>query len=332
MRNQESVTTADGKALRALWLAFLGVLTFSFTFPATKLALRSLEPWFISSGRAVLAGLTAGTVLFAQRARLPSRRELRALAIVAGGCVLGFPLLSSLALQTTSSAHGAVVIAVLPAVTAMAGVIRTREAPSPGFWVAAFAGAAVVGGYTLSRAGGRLTAADLYLAVAVVVCALGYAEGGLVARSLGAPQTICWALVLSLPVMVPIAALSAPGRVPAPAAAAGFAYVSFGSMLLGFFAWYAGLARAGVARASQVQLMQTPLTLLWSAIVLGEGMDVWTALVALVVLMTVAATQRARIRSAHRTGDLAHHLAREPLGQRRVAMQHPVIDGAIEEI
>lgn len=277
-------------------LGALGVLAFSFSFPATKLALRGFDPWAIAFGRAALAAALAAPTLLLQRARLPRRDEWPRLAVVAFGVVFGFPALSTLALQSSSSAHGAVVIALLPAATAVAGVLRTKERPSAAFWLAAAAGAVLVTGFALDRAGGSLRASDILLLASVAVCAIGYAEGGLLARDLGAPQTICWALLLSAPITLPVAIATAPDHLPPADALAGFAYVGTCSMFLGFFAWYGGLARGGVARISQLQLAQTPLTLVWSALVLGESIGASTIAVAVAVLATVAATQRARIR------------------------------------
>jgi drug/metabolite transporter (DMT)-like permease len=289
-------------------LGALGVLAFSFSFPATKLAEHSFDPWFIATGRAAVAGLLGAVLLRHQRAPLPNRRQWLRLALVAGGVVIGFPLLSSLALESTSSSHSAVVIAVLPAATAIAGAVRGRESPSAMFWLAAAAGCVVVTGYTVAHAGGTFKLADVYLIAGVIVCAIGYAEGGILSRSLGAPQTICWALLLAMPLTLPTAIVSAPSRVGSASAVAGFAYVSLFSMFLGFFCWYAGLARGGVARVSQLQLAQTPLTLVWSALVLGERIGAGTSLVAVAVLASVAATQRARVGGAAQLGARARPL------------------------
>jgi drug/metabolite transporter (DMT)-like permease len=186
---------------------------------------------------------------------------------------------------------------VLPAATAIAGVLRGGESPSPVFCVAAAAGAMTVAGYAAAHAGGALSPADLYLFVGVVVCALGYAEGGLLARSLGGAETNCWALLLALPVALPVACLNAPAHTPSTTALAGLAYLSIVSMFLAFFCWYGGLAHGGVARVSQLQLAQTPLTLAWSALVLGERIGAGTAAVAAAVVLSVAVTQRARVQS-----------------------------------
>jgi drug/metabolite transporter (DMT)-like permease len=250
----------------------------------------------------VVAALLAIVVLRVTHAPRPSRAQWRRLAIVAGGVVVGFPLLTSIGLRSADSAHGAVVIAVLPAATAVAAVLRAGERPSRGFWGAAGAGLVVVVAFAAGQSGGGgLSLADLWFLGAVVVCAFGYAEGGALARELGGARTICWALVLAAPPAVVIAAVAGAGGSLAHAgvdAWLGFAYVSVVSMFLGFFAWYAGLARGGVARVSQVQLAQPLLTLLWSALVLGEHIGPWTLAAAVAVLACVALTQRARVASA----------------------------------
>ena len=278
-------------------LAALGVLIFSFSLPATKLAVADLDPWVVAFGRAVVAAAVGALVLRTARAPLPNRSQVRRLLIVAGGVVVGFPLMTTLALQTAASAHGAVVVALLPAATAAFAVLRGGERPSPVFWVAAVAGLAVVLSFSLARTGGALTLADVELLIAIAACALGYAEGGVLARELGGARTICWALVLFAPVSVAITAvaLARHGFHAGPDALFGFAYVSAMSMFLGFFAWYAGLARLGVARASQLQLAQPLLTLGWSALVLSEHVGPATLLAAVAVLASVVVTQRARI-------------------------------------
>ncbi|MFC7483488.1 EamA family transporter [Luedemannella flava] len=143
---------------------------------------------------------------------------------------------------------------------------------------------------------GALTVADPLLVAAVVLCGLGYAEGGALARELGGARTICWALVVSLPVSVPVAVGTAIGDPPRAGVAgwSGFAYVTVISMFLGFFAWYAGLARGGIAQVGQIQLAQPVLTLLWSALLLGETVTPASIGAAVVVLACVVLTQRAR--------------------------------------
>ena len=273
------------------------MIAFSLSLPATKLAVEDLDPWVVAFGRAVVASLLALLVLRVARAPRPSRRQCGRLAIVAAGVVFGFPLFTSLALTTTDASHGAVIVALLPAATALAAVARAGERPGPAFWLAAGAGLAVVLAFVLVQASGRFTAADALLLLATATCAVGYAEGGALARELGGARTICWALVLSLPATGAVAgvAVATTGMSAGVPSLAGFAYVSAVSMFLGFFAWYAGLARGGVARIGQVQLLQPLLTLGWSALLLGDAVGPWTVLAAIAVLASVAVTQRARV-------------------------------------
>jgi drug/metabolite transporter (DMT)-like permease len=257
-----------------------------------------LDPWLVAFGRAVGAGLLALLYLRLRRVPRPSAAQCRRLAVVAAGVVVGFPLFTSLALTATTAAHGGVVVTVLPALTAVFAVLRARERPSALFWLAGGAGVAVVVVFTVISGGatGAVEPADAFLLAAVVLCGLGYAEGGAVARELGGAATICWALVLSLPVTVGITAFVAIPAPPhaGPVAWTGFAYLTLVSMFLAFFAWYAGLARGGIARVGQIQLVQPLLTLGWAALLLGETVTVAAIGVALAVLVCVVLTQRTR--------------------------------------
>jgi drug/metabolite transporter (DMT)-like permease len=282
-------------------LGALGILGFSFSLPATRLAVADLDPWFIAFGRATVAAVLAAAYLGVTRAPRPTRAEVRSLAIAAAGVVVGFPLFTSLALETETAAHGAVVIAFLPAATAVAAVLRAQERPSRRFWLASGAGLVAVLAFIAGSEGEAIrasgpNAADLFLLAATALCAIGYAEGGALARGLGAANTICWALLVSAPLTLTVSAIAAAttGLHAGVTAWLGFAYVSAISMFLAFFAWYAGLARGGVARVGQVQLAQPVLTLLWSALILGERVTPLTLVTAVAVLAAVAATQRAR--------------------------------------
>ncbi|HWI74547.1 MAG TPA: DMT family transporter [Baekduia sp.] len=282
-----------------LLLGALGVLGFSFSLPATRLAVADLDPWLVAFGRAVVAGTLSVMLLAATRAPWPTTSQWRTLALVALGVVAGFPLLTSLALHQLPASHGAVVVGMLPAATAVAAVLRAGERPSRAFWLASGAGLAAVVAFALTRGGGALHAADAELLGAIALCALGYAEGGRLSRELGGARTICWALVLSLPVTTVVAAtaLAQNGAHAQPDAWLGFAYLSLISMFLAFFAWYAGLARGGVAKIGQVQLAQPVLGLIWAALILGEDFGVSTVAASLVVLVCVVATQRTRVGS-----------------------------------
>jgi drug/metabolite transporter (DMT)-like permease len=278
-----------------LWAA-LGVLAFSFTFPATSLALRGFSPYLVGAGRSVVAATIAATCLRATRAPLPRRDDVPGLLAVAAGCGIGFGLLSALALRHTTSTHAAVVVGLLPAATAIVAVVRTDErAPWP-FWAASALGTAVVIGYALSRNAGRLEPADLLLLTALAIGAVGYAEGGRLARSMPGWQVIAWGVLFALPISLPVTVLAVVRSTSHPTAAAvvGFAYVGTVSMFLGFLAWYRGLAEAGIARASQLQLGQPMLTIAWSIPLLGETAGAPALLTAVLVAACVLVTQRTR--------------------------------------
>jgi drug/metabolite transporter (DMT)-like permease len=279
-----------------LLLGLTGVIAFSFSLPATRLALRDLDPWVVAFGRAAVAAALSALVLAITRAPWPSRAQVRSLTIVAAGVVIGFPLLSSLALHHRTSAHAAIVVGLAPAATAVMAVLRAGERPSRVFWAASAAGTAAVLVFAFVSGAGSLRLTDLELLGAVVLVGLGYAEGGALARELGGTRTICWALVLSAPLLLPIVALrvAQTGFHAHADSAFGFAYVACVSMFAAFFAWYAGLARGGVARIGQVQLAQAPLTLVWAGLFLGERVTVGSAITAVLVVGCVAATQRAR--------------------------------------
>ena len=286
-----------------LVFGFLGVLAFSFTLPFTRIAVEQIDPLFIGAGRAVVAAVLALVVLAVSRQRLPRGAQWMRLAVVAVGVVAGFPLLTSFALQTVPAAHGAVVIGLLPAATAIAAVIRAKERPSIAFWIASGAGVLAVIAFIALAGGGLegLHPSDLLLLGAVVLAAIGYAEGALLSRELGSWQTICWALVVGLPIMIPLTAVSvSTGGWPQADTAhwLAFGYLALVSMFLGFFAWYRGLAIGPIAQVSQIQLVQPVLTIVWSALIVGERLDLLVWLGALVVVACAATAVRARVASA----------------------------------
>ncbi|MFE1750225.1 DMT family transporter [Streptomyces anandii] len=276
--------------------AGLGVVAFSLTFPATAWGLESFGPWTLVAVRSVLAALVAGACLLALRVAPPARRHWPALAVVAAGVVVGFPLLTTLALETSTTAHAAVVVGLLPLTTALLSALRVGARPSRTFWAAALVGAAAVAAFTVQQSGGALTSADAYLFGALLVCAAGYTEGGRLARIMPGWQVIGWALVLCLPIGVPAAALALayePVHLGLHGVA-GLLWVAAGSQFLGLVVWYRGMAAVGIPKASQLQLAQPLLTLVWSVLLLGEHLTPAAPLTAVAVLVCIAVTQRAR--------------------------------------
>ena len=283
-------------ARRALLWGFVGVLAFSFSLPATRLAVEDLNATFVGLGRALVAAALAALLLAWRRERVPDRRDLPRFALVGLGVVVGFPIFTSLALQHTSSAHASVVVGLLPAATAAWAVARAGERPPRRFSLAAAAGLVAVLAFAATQGVGGIESADLLVLAAVVLGGLGYAEGGALSRRYGGWQVICWALILSAPFLaIPVTLAIADSGLHADTTAwLGFAYVAVISMFLGFFAWYHGLALGGVAKIGQVQLAQPVLTLVWAALILGEAITSWMVIAALAVLACVVATQRTR--------------------------------------
>ncbi|MFB7516692.1 DMT family transporter [Streptomyces sp. NPDC056144] len=303
--SERSATTATGAVAtgagtpsrtRGTLLALLGVISFSLTFPSTVWGLESFGPWSLVAVRSTLAALIAGAFLLAGRVPLPERRHWAGLAVVAGGVVVGFPLLTTLALQTSTTSHAAVVVGLLPLTTATLAAIRTGRRPSRTFWCAAVAGAVVVIAFTLKESGGALSTGDLYLFGALLVCAAGYTEGGRLAALMPGWQVIGWALVFCLPLMVAASAVALsvePVHLNAHGVI-GLIWVAAGSTFFGLYVWYRGMAEIGIPKASQLQLAQPLLTLFWSVFLLGETLPLAAPLAAVSVLVCIAVTQRAK--------------------------------------
>lgn len=280
----------------------LGVTAFSFTVPFTRVAAHDgLAPLFVGAGRAVVAAVLAAGCLAATGQRLPNRSQWPRLAIVAGGVVVGFPLLTSYAMTQAPATHAAIVVGLLPAATAVTAVLRGKEHVAGSFWLSAALGAvAVVTFAGLQNGGlGALHWADLLLLGAVIAAAIGYAEGGLLAREVGAWQTVSWALMLAAPLMIVLTGISVAQAPPSASDTQwlAFAYLSCVSMFLGFFAWYRGLGIGPMAQVSQVQLVQPVLSILWAALLLREEIGWATVVGGLVVVLCARSAVRTRLSS-----------------------------------
>lgn len=288
----------DAREWTGFALGLAGVLAFSLTLPMTRRAVVELDPWFLAFGRMALAGLIAAAWLLLTRAPRPARGDLPLLAASVLGIVIGFPLLSSLAMAHIPANHGAIINGALPFATAALAAWAFRERHPARFWVCAALGSALVIGFAWStgRGGGSASAlGQLAMLLAVLAGAVGYVAGGRLAMRLGGMHTILWALVLALPVTLPLAAGSVALDPPQAGLVAwsAFAYVTLVSQILGFFAWYGGLARGGIARVGQVQLLQVFFTIGFAALLFGEPVDPRTWLVAAAVVATIALGRRA---------------------------------------
>ncbi|MFT9088169.1 DMT family transporter [Acetobacter okinawensis] len=272
----------------------LGVIIFSGSLPATRVAVADFSPVFLTCARAVIAALLGSVFLFALRQPRPQRRDIVPLSLVAAGGVVGFPLLSALALQHITAAYSIVFIGLLPLATAIFGVLRGGEQPKPAFWLFSIIGAAAVAGFALYGSQAGNFAGDLLMVAAILVCGLAYAEGATLSRRLGGWQVISWSLLLSLPLMALIALAYLPtswGHIQL-SSWIGLGYVSVFSMLVGFIFWYQGLALGGIASVGQLQLLQPFFGLLLAALFLHEPIA-WTMLAStLIVVLCVAGAKR----------------------------------------
>ena len=272
----------------------LGVIIFSGSLPATRLAVADVSPLFLTSARALIAALLGTLCLLALRQARPAGRDVASLVVVALGVVVGFPLLTGLALQHITAARSIVFIGLLPLATAAFAVLRGGERPHVAFWAFSLLGAATVAGFALVHSEGGSLTGDLLMVAAVLVCGLGYAEGATISRRLGGWQVISWALVLALPVMAVIAFATLPPRWGdiGPAAWTGLAYVSVFSMFVGFVFWYRGLALGGIAAVGQLQLLQPFFGLSLAALLLHEPIAWTMVLSTVVVVLCVAGARR----------------------------------------
>ena len=258
----------------ALFLGFLGVLAFSFSLPMTRLAAPEMGGFFVGLARALVAAALAGILLLARGEKLPARAHWKSISITALGVVVGFPVFSSLALESVPSMHGTVINGLLPAATALMGVLLTREKPPLAFWVWTLIGVGTILVFAALEGAGQPQLADGFFLIAVLLGGMGYAEGAKLSRALEGWRTICWSLLFAAPFLViPVFLLGQNLQNVSSSAWLGFAYVSTFSMFLGFFPWYKALAQGGIARVSPVQMLQPVLSLIWSALILNEGLS-----------------------------------------------------------
>lgn len=285
--------TSQSHSTRGWINGFIGVVIFSGSLPATKAAISGFTPDFLTVARATIAGLLAVIILITFRQKFPSKKQLAALCIVTSGVVIGFPLLTAFALEHITSAHSMVFLGLLPLSTAIFGVLRGGERPRKAFWFFSVLGSFFVVSFAYLQGGDTSLIGDLYMIAAILLCGLGYAEGATLAKQLGSWQVICWALVLSLPLMIILCLFLWPSTLNSVPTFAwgGLIYVSIFSMLIGFFFWYRGLSEGGIAGVGQLQLVQPFLGLMLSAWLLHETVSSLMMLATCGVIVCVAGSK-----------------------------------------
>lgn len=293
--NREIILSGPNEKSATGWVnGFIGVVIFSGSLPATRLAVTEFDPVFLTMARAAIAALPALAGLLIFREKLPTRQQLFPLIIVALGVVIGFPLLSALALQYISSAHGIIFIGLLPLATAIFAVLRGGERPRPAFWLFSVIGSSFVIGFAIAQGVKTSPTGDLLMLLAVIVCGLGYAEGAKLSKETGGWQVICWALVLSIPVTLPLLFILLPASFDGIGFPAwmGLIYVTLFSMLIGFIFWYRGLAQGGIAAVGQLQLLQPFFGLALAAGILNEKVSAGMIGITIGVILCVAGSKK----------------------------------------
>lgn len=288
------IRNAKERATQGWFNGFIGVVLFSGSLPATRIAVLAFDPVFLTVARASIAGLLALGALLVFKESRPTQKQLSPLAFVALGVVVGFPLLSALALQYVTSAHSIIFVGILPVATAVFGIIRGGERPRPIFWLFSILGSLLVVGYAAAQGFSASPIGDMLMLAAIILCGLGYAEGAKLSKKMGGWQVISWALVLSLPVMLPLSLFYMPSSIERIGTGAwmGLAYVSLFSMFIGFIFWYRGLAQGGTATIGQLQLLQPFFGLALAASLLHEKVSMGMLAVTVGVILCVAGTKK----------------------------------------
>lgn len=281
---------------KGMLLGFIGVLMFSLTLPFTRIAVAELSPYFVTFGRSSLGGICALLLFAFTKPKLPTKNQLIRLSVMALGVVYGFPLFVSLAMKTLPSAHGGIVLGVLPLATAVVGALRFNERPSLAFWITAVMGSLLVITYASLNGSGGLASEDWLLFVAIASASIGYSEGGKLSEEMSSIEVISWALVLTLPINIFLTYQYIDFEISAVSTSAiiSFVYVGLISMYIAFFFWYRGIALGGVARVGQVQLLQPFLTLVGAYFLLDEQITAMNIGFALCVLAVVVLGKRTR--------------------------------------
>ena len=274
---------------KGMLFGLLGVMAFGLTLPMTKIITPYLDPIFIGLGRSSLASILAILILIKFTNSIPTKKQFAQLIVVALGVVIGFPIFTSIAMQSVPASHGAIVVGILPLATAVAGAIIAKERPSVSFWIMSLIGTILVISYTILESGGTLQKADIALFIAILSVSIGYAVGGKLSKELEGWQVICWALVISFPFIIIPTIIHAPNDITnfPISVYVSFLYLTLISQLFGFFVWYKGLAMGGIARVSQIQLLQTFITIGASIVLLGEKINLQMVIFSILVVGSV---------------------------------------------
>ena len=285
---------------------FVGILIFSLTPPATKIALgpdnNALTPEFITFGRSALAGIMSLIYLFFFKKKKPSVKYIFNIFIVALSLSVGFPLFLSLGLIHSTSTHAAVILTLMPLMTAVFASFYFKQKASLGFWICAIIGCIVVIIYTLIHGKSNnqiieFSYSDILFFISVIAGATGYVFGAKLTKIMGSVDVISWALALAMPFHLALAVYYFPIKEIPTISWIGFLYAALFSQWIGFFAWYKALDLGGAVRVSQIQLFMPFLTFFFSIILLGETLDFFTILFSIITILLIYLSRKMSVRN-----------------------------------
>ena len=280
-------------------LGIIAVIGFGLTLPVTRFLIAYLDPIFIGLGRACLAALVAAIILLIKHQTLPTPSEFAKLTVVSLGVVIAFPILTAWAMQSVPASHGGVILGVLPLASVLASRVVSKERPSIAFYLLSLLGMCLVVIFSIRQSDGlgHFAIGDIAMFLAVVFAGFAYALGGQLAKTMGGWRVICWALLIAFPFVLVPALLSAPSKISMLPSTAWFAfcYLSLVSQLFAFIAWYQAMAFGGIARISQIQLLQPFVTLLAATLLLGETLNAEILIFTTLVLLCVGLGKRTTI-------------------------------------
>ena len=296
-KTQSKETKLPDRLGLAYLLGFAGVVIFGATLPVTRLALVDFTPWFVTFVRAGLAAAMALVALMVFKRPLRHSNEIE--IFIAGVLLIfAFPGMMALAMQTVPASHGGVILGFLPLATAVIANLIAGEKPSPKFWLLSILGAMIVFAYTMISSdiegAAGFTIGDIWLVLAGLSAAFGYVLFGRLSRHTPGWEISSRALILNTPIIV-IGIwwfYDASVLIASPSSIAAMIYLGAFSMYLGFCVWNAALAIGGIARIGQIQLLQTFITLLISALLLGEVLDLLTIATAIAITVIIAFSRK----------------------------------------
>ena len=282
---------------KGMLIGFVGISIFSLTLPFTQMAVNEMSPFFVAFARATIAGICALILLIFTKSKFPNKIQIRRLIIIVIGVIYGFPIFTSIAMKTLPSSHSGIVLGILPLAMSLFAAIKYKEKPSSSFWMISIFGTFIVISYTFIDNNGSLMIEDLWLLFAILFAAIGYSEGGTLAKEMGSIGVISWALVISLPINLFASYLFYEINYASISfqAIISLTYVGLFSMFIGFFFWYKGIAIGGISRVGQVQLIQPFLTIVGAYFLTNEKITTLNILFAFMVLIVIIIGRKTKI-------------------------------------